>query len=509
MDRLNDYLPAVLYIGALISLRTGGSVWLVATLLVVALLLSLYRHSKGRWQMLPLAAGSAISLVLLAISAPLVLHWGAVTAAILFIGINLALVSWFPVPHLPVPSGSQTVGLKICELPNSRIKDGQRPTGTAERLQAYIWYPANPGDANKLRPYHSKDEATAFGYGYKKTAGFGFLYSHFRLAKTHSHEDAAISDGKHPMLIFNHGGVMWPTQNFSLMEELASHGFVVISLCHPGETSGVVWKSGQIEPISDDTVARMKPSPDQLKAYSAYLLEQNITKKRAILPELTRLYGDGNCAISHDWSLDSSACLDWLQQDAPDWLRDKLDWGKVAIGGMSIGGSAAHHACHRDTRFKAGFNLDGANWSFELAGEDCPVPFLQCYSDLSLMQPGLEKASGVKSSEPLSFGPQLAMFNDLFYEKGAADGRADIFRLIWRGASHMSFTDCLLATTGFARQVADTGNVERARFSLGSNHLIRLFLDEALGVGEKFSRTGQVIEELADMVVRQGSETTE
>ena len=53
---------------------------------------------------------------------------------------------------------------------------------------------------------------------------------------SHSARDAPLAPGKHRVVIFNHGQGSFTKQNFSNMEELASHGYVVISIGHPEES---------------------------------------------------------------------------------------------------------------------------------------------------------------------------------------------------------------------------------------------------------------------------------
>lgn len=477
MNRFYDLVPVLIYFAAAIWLVTEHSDYLALGMLSIALIWSAVRFLGGRWQLMPLLA--AISVLLVTYFLGGAQNIVMLSAGIFLIATTIVLLLSFPIGIIPKPCGSFAVGFEICEFKNERWQSRLRKTEEAKKLQAYIWYPADDIHQLKTRPYHSAAEARAFGAGMKKTAGMGFLYSHFRFATAHSAQGATIAEGHFPLLVFNHGGVMWPTQNLSLMEEFASRGYIVISLAHPGETAGVLWADGVCDPIGDETLDLMKPSKSKLKLYVSYLLEQDLCKKTQLLPELTQIYQESNCAISSDWALDSSACLDWLEKGAPSWLSKKIDWERLSIGGMSIGGSAAFHACHRDERWKAGFNLDGVNWAFELAGQAAPVPFLYCYSDLSLMQAKLAKHSECGNSNIQNYGDDLTLYNDLFL--GDAEvGSPPQIRTMWRGASHMSFSDCVLVSSGLARHITDTGQVLGYQFTSKLNRTVCQFVDCAL-----------------------------
>ena len=71
--------------------------------------------------------------------------------------------------------------------------------------------------------------------------GFGYLFSQAALARTHSVRDAPVAaqvDG-FPVLAYSHGYGLFVSQNTPLMEELASHGYIVFGLGHTWDGSTV------------------------------------------------------------------------------------------------------------------------------------------------------------------------------------------------------------------------------------------------------------------------------
>ena len=104
------------------------------------------------------------------------------------------------------------------------------------------WYPAEGEPGRSGDPYMTPTESRAFGDVIGAAApGGGLLYSHARLATTHGRREAplAASEEPFPVLAFSHGYTSFLAQNTPLMEELASHGYVVFSLAHTWDGSAV------------------------------------------------------------------------------------------------------------------------------------------------------------------------------------------------------------------------------------------------------------------------------
>ncbi|QNE22825.1 hypothetical protein F1D05_08035 [Kribbella qitaiheensis] len=62
---------------------------------------------------------------------------------------------------------------------------------------------------------------------------------------THSYVDAPALPGRRPVLLYSPGGTDPRTIGTSLAEDLASDGYVVVTIDHPGETSEVDFALGR------------------------------------------------------------------------------------------------------------------------------------------------------------------------------------------------------------------------------------------------------------------------
>src|SRR5262249_44233795 len=124
----------------------------------------------------------------------------------------------------------------------------------------------------------------------------------------------------------------------ALLEELASHGYVVAAIQHTYETSVVVFPDGRLVRFAED----------KWKA-----AEEGSEEKRL------RYYKDR----LEVWAADAVFVLDQLVKlDAGtpgSALKGRLDLTRVGIFGHSFGGLSSAQACRRDDRFKACINMDG------------------------------------------------------------------------------------------------------------------------------------------------------
>ena len=144
------------------------------------------------------------------------------------------------------------------------------------------------------------------------------------------------------------------------MEELASHGFIVVSVGHPGLDFAVVCADGdviypdatQIAAIyRDDTQAERKCG-NKLPLLSPERYRQVI--RNSVV---------SNRTISKIWAEDFKFIVEKLEDlnvgTPSSVFQDKLDLNNMGVFGHSFGGAASGQLCLDDSRFKAFINMDG------------------------------------------------------------------------------------------------------------------------------------------------------
>ena len=241
---------------------------------------------------------------------------------------TLYLDNLLPVFVLPAPTGEYAIGTTTFDLTDqSREETFTTASGDHRRILIQAWYPA--GDVTGLRTAPYVYNPPAFTTGIQRSWGFpSIIISHFSLVATHSYEDAPLSDAEptYPVLLFSHGYGGVVMQNTVLMEELASHGYVVFSIAHPYESLVTAFPDGDVIYEDDKDVF------------------DNI---------------GGSLNI---WANDTLFLTDQLEissnPDIPSVFWEKLDFSRIGALGHSFGGSTAEQICLTDARLQAGISLD-------------------------------------------------------------------------------------------------------------------------------------------------------
>ncbi|MFF4815532.1 alpha/beta hydrolase family protein [Kitasatospora sp. NPDC001309] len=383
-----------------------------------------------RWQLLPVLAGAALALPFAL--APLLrrlrrIHrfaadpatdpgdpaapgrpgwrarwWLALPGSAACVGLIAAgpVAAWaFPVPVFPEPSGPFAVGTRVVQW-----TDPQRPeTFTADpddrrTVVVQLWYPARKSPADAPRAQYlgrTEQEARTVSDALAHGVGLpGFLVDGVPRARTHAVFNAPVSGGdeRFPVVLFSPGAGGVRTQNTAWAEELASHGYVVAGLDHPYDSAAVVLDDGRTIRTAT-TSSGDRDTDEQLAA--------GWTAVRA---------ADLGFALTQLENLDRSG--------SSDPLAGRLDTGKVAATGHSMGGAAALQAARQDPRIDAVIDLDG---------------FPHGPTTPALHQPVLALTQAVTPGTDPRYLPRLT--------EALALDTATGYRLTVPGAAHLTFMD--------------------------------------------------------------------
>ena len=119
--------------------------------------------------------------------------------------------------------------------------------GKNRKLMAQIWYPANPETLEKQSQYLDNKKALTHTI---KLQGYDvpeIFTNQIGNVKCNSWEDALpVLGKKYPILIFSHGHGGLRTQNTNQVEELVSHGYIVISVDHTYDAGFVEFPDGEV-----------------------------------------------------------------------------------------------------------------------------------------------------------------------------------------------------------------------------------------------------------------------
>lgn len=242
-----------------------------------------------RWQMLPMYCFAAIVVLMTGFLKLVRPHQATSTSerrkwlrlstgilSVLAVAVTAALPILFPLLRLPRPTGPFAVGTTILHF-----VDGNRPETFTDDpedrrgLFARVWYPAEiPTDEKPVSYCENAHEVSRALTG--STPLPSFLFDHLALVKAHSYREAELAKGDQlfPIVIFSHAYWGSVSQCTALMEDLASHGYVTVSLGHPYETPYLIQADGHVrafDPRNEEF--RIRGSERQ----AAYAIQGQIT----------------------------------------------------------------------------------------------------------------------------------------------------------------------------------------------------------------------------------------
>ena len=284
-----------------------------------------------------------------------------------------------PVLVIPAPTGAYPVGTRSIELVDrSRREPGTN--GTKPRsFVMQLWYPRAAGKGR--REQYMPPKVAAF-----VAADGGLPASIFTRVKLAAISDAAPRRraGGWPVVLFSTGYGVERQLYTGLVQDLASHGYVVAAIDHPHDAGIVSFPDGHTV-----SIGKVGESPNAISD----ALTVRIADTRYVLDALTRLNrGTRTGAFSGMFDLDH-----------------------VGMFGHSLGGATAAATMLIDRRLDAGLDMDGL-----LFGKVAVT--------------GLEKPFMLFSADPgFRHKPNLAQFWGHL--------RGPRYAVDFAGAAHLAFTD--------------------------------------------------------------------
>ncbi|MGW1810141.1 alpha/beta hydrolase family protein [Streptomyces sp. NPDC002078] len=231
---------------------------------------------------------------------------------------------------LPAPSGRYRVGTFSQHLVDKSRTDPYVPGKRARELMVTYWYPA------------SSTSGHAQASWMPSVSGTHFLHSRHlspqqvKLPQTAGHvlAPADTSLGKLPVLLYSTGLHSDRAMGTALAEDLASRGYLVVTVDHTHDANEVEFPGGRLE-------VNTMPSG----AHSSDTLNVRAADIRFVINQLGTIAKGGNPDVDH--------------AKLPSGLSHAVDTDHIGMFGWSLGGAAVDTAVQLDHRIDAGANLDG------------------------------------------------------------------------------------------------------------------------------------------------------
>jgi len=382
----------------------------------------------------------------------------------------LLVVCWAASAHgqnapfeLPHPTGTFAVGTTSWRVTDTSRPDPFSSTGDSREIEVLAWYPtvAQPGATRAPYLREGLAEVRAFARAFGDEAVFDTLAR----VQTHAAVDGPIAETgrKLPLLVFSHGYTGIPSAYTALLEDLASHGYAVLSVVHPYEASAATLGDGRVVTMLS---ADGRPVAPVAAVFEEWNVEDEtmaaVTKAAGADEQLRLLKGylsrmPRTDAALRRWVNDTKVVLDRLPNLAPasagGRLAARLETGRIGVFGHSMGGVTAAQFCVEDERCRAGLNLDGIPQYGGMIDARLGRPFLMVYS----ARPGRLGAS------------------DAIYRRAAQP----YLRVDVPGTRHLDFCD-MAFWGGPLRERSVLGAIDPVRATAITRAIVRRYFDQEL-----------------------------
>jgi dienelactone hydrolase len=317
--------------------------------------------------------------------------------------------------ELPSPTGAFDVGrVSTYWTDSSRVDPFAADTTEKRTLAVWIWYPTTKGATGRRAEYLPDSWRQALA----KRAGFAVTQLFFRDPRDvvgHSVADADVSSDSaiYPVVIFNSGIGALSLQYATIIEDLVSHGYIVVGTDKPYSTSVVLLPDGR----AVHNTGKGNPGDGRVP-------DADLDRTLQTVMEV--------------WTADSRFVLDQMARlnssDPAGKFIGRMNLNAIGVMGHSIGGATAVQFCHADSRCQAGVDIDGRLYGTGMR-DGIKQPFLFLLADY--------KNSWSTATCDICAGIRAA----------AAPNQENKLIVTMIGAQHFSFGDQILTQSQILRSI--------------------------------------------------------
>lgn len=238
-------------------------------------------------------------------------------------------------PALPPPTGPHDLGVTELHLVDRERPDPWRD-GQPRELMVSVWYPAGDPAGHTLAPYMGPEAVAHFERA--TLGGVGLTPDQVDLegVRTHAYLGAPVdARAGRPVVLYSPGGGLSRALGTVGVEDLASRGYVVVTVDHTFDVGEVEFPGGRVETAAPPDSASLEER-----------IGTRVADVRFVLDQLEAIRDGAN--------------PDAAQRPLPAGLAEALDLSTIGMFGHSAGGFATAEAMLDDERVDAGANLDGS-----------------------------------------------------------------------------------------------------------------------------------------------------
>ena len=304
---------------------------------------------------------------------------------------------------LPSPTGPYRVGRATFDAIDPTRDEPFTPDSTDHREVIFqIWYPAAADGGAPAAFVRPVPKDTVF-QRYYRFVGVEKLTR----VRVHAFADAPIADAAHryPVILFSHGLGAVAAMYTSFLENLASHGYIVVGIDHPFFSTAFQMPDGRI----------------------VRNLSRQAFRQRDVITQAADL----------SFVLDALHLLDARRSQR---FHARMDLEHVGVFGHSRGGFAAPHACRSDRRFLACVNLDGWELTPQVMDSGIAQPYMHV-EEIAPWEPPPTDSELVAAKQTRAQADEEARIAKEQREATFSRMKSGALLVVIAGAKHVSFTD--------------------------------------------------------------------
>ncbi len=238
--------------------------------------------------------------------------------------------------QLPEPSGQYMVGTTEIHLVDQNRQDPWVKNKT-RYLMISIYYPAVEESAQKA-VYMKTNAAKYYDENILLSIGLDSGYIDLSEIITSSWINASVLESSEgwPVILYSPGANIPRVFGTTLVEELASKGYIVVTIDHTYDSSVIEFPDGRVV-------------TEELPNFSAEtvlkLLDVRVDDMKYVIEQLSTIVEGNN--------------PDYENKELPIGLENNINLSKIGTFGHSAGGAASAQLMYEDERVDAGIDMDG------------------------------------------------------------------------------------------------------------------------------------------------------
>lgn len=299
-----------------------------------------------RWQMVPIYAAAAITIVvavwdLVSPSGDLIdrrRSSRSATWATVGLGVVSLLPLALPVVDVPGEPAGPVGTVSYVAIDPARIEVYGTSPGDAREIAVQVWYPAATIEGVERAEW--VDDMASLAPTVSEYLGFpSFFLDHLALSDTNSYRAAPAASGEFPVIVYSHGWGGFRSVALNQIENLAGQGFAVVAVDHTYAALSTTLSDGEAREIDVNAL----PSVEEV----------GVEEYQAARESLSLTFTEDIWFV-----LDQLEILDRGGVASMSPVAGHLDLSRIGLLGHSTGGGAAVTACLGDPRCDAVLGQD-------------------------------------------------------------------------------------------------------------------------------------------------------